>query len=90
LDTHSNSITKTTHDTQKSTLYHILKKKSKDPDAIISFYIKSGITQASNLLKSLHLVILSESLVGVESLAENPYTMTYGSVPPEKRKATGI
>lgn len=70
--------------------YNVHKKQSKGPGAMISFYIKGGMTEASNFLKALHLFTLAESLGGVESLAESPATMTHGSVPPEKRKELGI
>lgn len=70
--------------------YHTHKKQSKGPGAMISFYIKGGMTQASNFLKALHVFTLAESLGGVESLAESPAAMTHGSVPPETRKVLGI
>jgi cystathionine beta-lyase/cystathionine gamma-synthase len=57
---------------------------------MISFYIKGGIKQADNFLKSLKIFTLGESLGGVESLAENPALMTHFSVPPATRKLLGI
>ena len=70
--------------------YQIHKRQSKGPGAMISFYIKGGIQQAENFLKSLRIFTLAESLGGAESLAENPALMTHGSVPAEKRKELGI
>lgn len=70
--------------------YQIHKKQSKGPGAMISFYIKGGITQADKFLKALKIFTLGESLGGVESLAENPALMTHFSVPPAMRKQLGI
>ena len=70
--------------------YHTHRKQSKGPGAMISFYVKGGLTQASNFLKALHVFTLAESLGGVESLAECPAVMTHGSVPAEHRKTLGI
>lgn len=70
--------------------YQIMKKQSKGPGAMISFYIKGGIKQADNFLKGLKIFTLGESLGGVESLAENPALMTHFSVPPATRKLLGI
>ena len=57
---------------------------------MITFYIKGGIKQSSAFLSGLKVLILAESLGGVESLAECPVVMTHGSVPAEHRKMLGI
>lgn len=66
------------------------KKQSRGPGAMISFYIKGGITEAATFLKALKVFTLAESLGGVESLIEHPALMTHGSVPIETRKMLGI
>lgn len=68
----------------------IVKKQCKGPGAMISFYVKGGIKQSSNFLKSLKIFTLAESLGGVESLAEAPSVMTHGSLPAAHRKMLGI
>jgi cystathionine gamma-lyase len=65
-------------------------KQSRGPGGMISFYVKGGMTEASNFLKNLKIFTLAESLGGVESLAESPVVMTHGSVPPAQRKLLGI
>jgi len=70
--------------------YSIVKKQCKGPGAMISFYVKGGITQSSRFLKGLKLFTLAESLGGVESLAEAPSVMTHGSLPAAHRKMLGI
>ncbi|MEI8196600.1 MAG: PLP-dependent transferase, partial [Phycisphaerae bacterium] len=45
---------------------------------------------AFRLLGSVKLFTLAESLGGVESLIEHPWTMTHVSMPEEVRKTVGI
>ncbi len=49
-----------------------------------------SLDNAKNVLESVKLCILGESLGGVESLISHPATMTHASVPPEKRQQLGI
>ena len=70
--------------------YSLMKKQSRGPGGMISFYIKGGVKQAEKFLTSLKYFTLAESLGGVESLAENPALMTHGSVPAAHRKLLGI
>jgi len=55
-----------------------------------SFKVKGGKEEAFRLLSHLKLFILAESLGGVESLIEHPWTMTHQSMPEDVRKAAGI
>jgi cystathionine gamma-lyase len=55
-----------------------------------SFRVKGGQEEAFRLLEHLNLFILAESLGGVESLIEHPWTMTHISMPEDVRKAAGI
>jgi cystathionine gamma-lyase len=70
--------------------YSIVKKQCRSGGGMISFYIKGGVKAASKFLQNLKVFTLAESLGGVESLAENPYLMTHGSVPPAHRAKLGI
>jgi cystathionine gamma-lyase len=58
--------------------------------AMITFFVKGGIKEASSFLANLKLFTLAESLGAVESLAESPAVMTHASVPIEQRKLLGI
>ncbi|MBK8812190.1 MAG: cystathionine gamma-synthase [Acidobacteria bacterium] len=49
-----------------------------------------SLDNAKNVLESVKLCILGESLGGVESLISHPATMTHASVPAEKRQQLGI
>ncbi len=55
-----------------------------------SFKVKGGEEEAFRLLSDVKLFILAESLGGVESLIEHPWTMTHLSMPEEARAAAGI
>jgi cystathionine beta-lyase/cystathionine gamma-synthase len=55
-----------------------------------SFKVKGGQEQAFKLLGSVKLFTLAESLGGVESLIEHPWTMTHVSMPEDVRAAAGI
>lgn len=55
-----------------------------------SFKVKGGEDEAFRLLANVKLFILAESLGGVESLIEHPWTMTHLSMPENARAAAGI
>ena len=55
-----------------------------------SFRVKGGQKEAFTLLSNVKLHTLAESLGGVESLIEHPWTMTHVSVPEEARRQMGI
>lgn len=55
-----------------------------------SFRVKGGQKEAFALLSNVKLHTLAESLGGVESLIEHPWTMTHVSVPEDARRKMGI
>ena len=55
-----------------------------------SFRVKGGQDGAFRLLSSVRLFTLAESLGGVTSLIEHPWTMTHVSMPEDVRRAVGI
>lgn len=57
---------------------------------MLSFYVKGGLQEASQVLSRAQLFTLAESLGGVESLIEHPAIMTHASLPAEIRQASGI
>ncbi|MET0337318.1 MAG: cystathionine gamma-synthase [Caulobacter sp.] len=58
--------------------------------AMLSFELKDGRAATRNLLGSLRLFTLAESLGGVESLIAHPATMTHASMDPHARHIAGI
>ena len=62
-----------------------------DFGGMVSFSLKGdSLNDAFNLLKSLKVFSLAESLGGVESLAGHPATMTHASIPREERLKAGL
>jgi cystathionine gamma-lyase len=55
-----------------------------------SFRVNGGGDQALRVLGAVRIFTLAESLGGVESLIEHPFTMTHASVPEASRTAMGI
>jgi cystathionine gamma-lyase len=55
-----------------------------------SFRIKGGQNEARVFLEALEMFVLAESLGGVESLIEQPFTMTHISMPEDVRRSIGI
>lgn len=55
-----------------------------------SFRVKGGQDEVFRLLSNVQLFTLAESLGGVESLIEHPWTMTHVSMPEEVRRSVGI
>jgi cystathionine beta-lyase/cystathionine gamma-synthase len=56
---------------------------------MLSFELRDA-SHAVERLRRLELVLLAESLGGVESLIEHPWSMTHASVPPDQRAKQGI
>ncbi len=57
---------------------------------MVSFRVRGGLEETRKLLTSTHLFTLAVSLGGVESLIEQPATMTHFEMPREVREAVGI
>ncbi|MEY8000714.1 PLP-dependent aspartate aminotransferase family protein [Clostridium sp. Mt-5] len=69
--------------------HEIQKKQANGYGAIISFVLKDYIDR-NKFFKGLKLIILGESLGGVESLISHPATMTHAAVPYDIRQEIGI
>jgi cystathionine beta-lyase/cystathionine gamma-synthase len=68
----------------------LAKRQFRGLGGTFSFRVKGGDAEVSRLLRGLKLFILAESLGGVESLIEQPWTMTHVSMPEEARRRSGI
>ncbi|PZU59716.1 MAG: O-succinylhomoserine (thiol)-lyase [Brevundimonas sp.] len=60
------------------------------PGAMLSFELAGGIGAVRDLVESLEIFTLAESLGGVESLIAHPATMTHAAMTPEQRATAGI
>ncbi len=74
-----------------SSLHHELaRKQMRGFSAMMSFTLDGGYDDVVAMLGRLELIVLAESLGGVESLINHPERMTHASVPPELRAQLGI
>ncbi len=69
--------------------YDVAKRQMRAFGGMVSFALE-GETEAKRFLKALRLIVLGESLGGIESLIEHPASMTHKSVPRAEREAQGI
>ncbi|MFQ6012357.1 MAG: cystathionine gamma-synthase [Thermoplasmata archaeon] len=69
--------------------HDIAKRQMRGFGGMVSFAL-AGEREAMAFLRALRLVILGESLGGIESLIEHPASMTHASVPKAEREAQGI
>ena len=69
--------------------YAVNRRQAKNGGAMISFTLKN-INDFRVFFKSLRLILLAESLGGVESLICHPSTMTHASIPRDIRLKVGI
>ncbi|MCS7188911.1 MAG: cystathionine gamma-synthase [Bacteroidia bacterium] len=71
--------------------YLLAKQQMKLPGGMVSFEAKvSSPEDLMPLWENLRIFTLAESLGGVESLINNPASLTHASIPEEERKAMGI
>jgi cystathionine beta-lyase/cystathionine gamma-synthase len=71
--------------------YAIAKKQMRGFGAMISFELKNeSPEELLRFITSTKLIVLAESLGGVESLINHPATMTHASVPREERMKNGL
>ncbi len=69
----------------------IAKKQMRDFGGMLSFTLKNdSLEKAFQLMKSVELFALAESLGGVESLVNHPASMTHASIPKEERIKNGL
>jgi cystathionine beta-lyase len=71
--------------------HQIAKKQMRDFGGMLSFTLKDdNVQKATQLMESVELFSLAESLGGVESLINHPASMTHASVPKEERLRAGL
>lgn len=71
--------------------HNIAKKQMRDFGGMLSFTLKDdSMEKATALMERVELFSLAESLGGVESLINNPASMTHASIPKEERMKSGL
>lgn len=67
-----------------------LPNRMKLPGGMVSFELNADLETVKTFVQSTRLIVLAESLGGVESLINHPASMTHSSIPKEEREAHGI
>ena len=71
--------------------HNIAKNQMRDFGGMLSFTLKDdSMEKATALMERVELFSLAESLGGVESLINNPASMTHASIPKEERMKSGL
>jgi len=71
--------------------HDIAKKQMSDFGGMLSFTLKNDSQEKANqLMETVKLFTLAESLGGVESLINHPASMTHASIPQEERIKNGL
>jgi cystathionine beta-lyase len=71
--------------------HDVAKKQMHDFGGMVSFTLKGNrLSDALNVLESVEVFALAESLGGVESLIGHPATMTHAAIPKQEREKTGV
>ncbi len=70
--------------------HELAKRQMRGCGGTFSFRVAGGVEAAKALLGNVKIFTLAESLGGVESLIEHPWTMTHASMPEDARAAAGI
>jgi cystathionine gamma-lyase len=90
LSVHPN-VEKVFHPSLKSHDNHeIALKQCYGHSGILSFYIKGGLEQSQNLLKSFKLILNAESLGGAQSTVSFPWLMSHIDLPESERLEAGV
>ncbi len=69
--------------------HNLARKQMRNFGGMLSFELKRP-DRSMKFLEGLQLIILGESLGGVESLIEHPASMTHASIPREERERIGV
>jgi cystathionine gamma-lyase len=70
--------------------YELAQRQMRGCGGTFSFCVKGGKDATMRLLGGVKIFTLAESLGGVESLIEHPWTMTHASMPTEAKVVAGI
>jgi cystathionine beta-lyase len=71
--------------------HNVAKQQMSDFGGMLSFTLKDDSQQKANqLMETVKLFTLAESLGGVESLINHPASMTHASIPKEERIKSGL
>lgn len=90
LESHPN-IEKVFHPSLKSHDKHkIALKQSYGHSGILSFYLKGTFESSQKFFKSLKLILVAQSLGGVETIVSFPWAMSHSDMPEDHRLDVGV
>lgn len=90
LESHP-KIEKVFHPSLKSHEKHeIALKQSYGHSGIFSFYLKGSFEQSEKFFKSLELILVAQSLGGVETIVSFPWAMSHSDMPEKQRIDVGV
>lgn len=90
LESHS-KIEKVFHPSLKTHEKHkISLKQSYGHSGILSFHLKGSLQQSENFFNSLNLILVAQSLGGVETTVSFPWTMSHADLTQEQRLEVGV
>jgi cystathionine gamma-lyase len=70
--------------------HELAAEQMSDFGGMVSFELDAALDEAAEFVSSTEIAALAESLGGVESLIEQPATMTHASIPREERLEAGL
>ncbi|MFC7056940.1 cystathionine gamma-synthase [Halovenus salina] len=70
--------------------YELAREQMDDFGGMVSFELNGTLEETADFVAETDVFALAESLGGVESLIEQPATMTHASIPKEERLAAGL
>ncbi len=70
--------------------HELASEQMDDFGGMLSFELDGTLEQAETVVSETDVFTLAESLGGVESLIEQPATMTHAAIPKEEREAAGL
>jgi len=70
--------------------HELCKRQMRCGGAVVTVQLRGGVEEAKQAVGRMQYFVLADSLGGVESMINHPFTMSHGSVPVEEKLASGI
>lgn len=70
--------------------HDLCKQQMRCGGAVVTVQLRGGLEEAKHAVGRMQYFVLADSLGGVESMINHPFTMSHGSVPENEKLASGI